>query len=284
MRIACIGGAHLDRHGVLKQPLVQGTSNPGNVSCSFGGVARNVAENLARLGREVMLVSRVGDDDVGRQLISQIRDLGVDTSQVGVASRQTGSYTAILQPEGELVLGLADMDIYEEISPAVLESALPSLRQCDGWFVDANLPVATLDWLASQRSTQWLAADAVSVPKAIRLRGILNGISPLFLNQAQAGVLDTSQCRSGVITLGAGGLVAWVASTTRTMPALPAQPLDVTGAGDALIAATLFGLTEGLDLFDAAKLGLAAAAITVESASSVSSELCSASLQLRLFQ
>lgn len=282
MRIACIGGAHLDRHGVLKQPLVQGTSNPGNVSCSFGGVARNVAENLARLGREVMLVSRVGDDDAGRTLVSQMKDLGVGTSQVSVASGPTGSYTAILQPDGELVLGLADMDLYEEITPAVMESALPELRRCDGWFVDANLPAATLEWLAVQRSSQWLAADAVSVPKANRLLGILREVSPLFLNQAQAAILDIRQSRSGVMTQGAAGLVAWAESITRIMDALPAVTLDVTGAGDALIAATLFGLADGMDIFEAAKLGLAAAAITVESAHSVSPDLSRDSLQLRV--
>ena len=61
-RIACLGGAHVDRHGVLQGPLVLGTSNPGRVSSDFGGVARNVAENLARLGRRVSMLSRVGAD------------------------------------------------------------------------------------------------------------------------------------------------------------------------------------------------------------------------------
>ncbi|HXA51089.1 MAG TPA: PfkB family carbohydrate kinase, partial [Candidatus Acidoferrum sp.] len=110
MRIACIGGAHIDRHGMLKQPLVPATSNPGNVTCDFGGVARNVAENLARLGREVTMVSLVGDDESGRAVVSQLASLGVDTSAIAVSPRPTASYTAILQPGGELVLGLADMD------------------------------------------------------------------------------------------------------------------------------------------------------------------------------
>jgi pseudouridine kinase len=273
MRIACIGGAHIDRHGMLKRPLVPATSNPGNVTCSFGGVARNVAENLARLGRKVTLVSRVGDDEAGRQLLSHLTSLGVDVSRVSVASRPTGTYTAILQPDGELVLGLADMDLYDEISPAILESALPHLCECDGWFVDANLPSETLEWLAAHHGSRWLAADAVSVPKASRLSGILGEISTLFLNRAQAAVLDVGQCRSGVMTLGADGLVAWVASERRTMPALPATPRDVTGAGDALIAGTIFGLTDGLALFEAAKLGLAAAAITLEVPDSVNPQL-----------
>jgi sugar/nucleoside kinase (ribokinase family) len=71
--IACIGGAHLDRRGLLHAPVVLGTSNPGSVRTDLGGVARNVAQNLAHLGSQVLLCSRVGDDKAGRQVLSQPR-------------------------------------------------------------------------------------------------------------------------------------------------------------------------------------------------------------------
>src|SRR3954452_6925623 len=104
MKIACIGGAHIDRHGLLGGPLILGTSNPGTVTSDFGGVARNVAENLARLGRGVRMVSRVGDDEAGRGVVRHLASLGIDTSNVTVSQRATASYTAILQQDGELVL------------------------------------------------------------------------------------------------------------------------------------------------------------------------------------
>ena len=139
--IACIGGAHIDRHGVLAGPLVLGTSNPGRVSSDFGGVARNVAENLARLGVPTSILSRVGDDESGRGVLAHLGQLGIDTSQVTIsAASPTASYTAVLQSDGELVLGLADMQIYDEITPALIEPVLPRLRAYDFWFADANLP------------------------------------------------------------------------------------------------------------------------------------------------
>ena len=67
--IACIGGVALDRRGTLRVPLVAGASNHGELREDFGGVARNVAQNLARLGCRVGLVSRVGDDESGRRMI-----------------------------------------------------------------------------------------------------------------------------------------------------------------------------------------------------------------------
>ncbi|MBS1856621.1 MAG: carbohydrate kinase family protein [Acidobacteria bacterium] len=283
MLIACIGGAHIDRHAVLKAPPVAGTSNPGNVTSDFGGVARNVAENLARLGCPVALVSLVGEDDAGRAVIRHLQSLRVDTSLVAVARRPTGSYTAILDPAGELVLGLADMDLYEDLTPPQLEAALPRLCECDAWFVDANLPEVTLGWLAQRRGKRLLAADAVSVAKASRLRGILGDVAPLFLNRAQAEDLGGARgARQGVLTAGAEGVLAWEGDDTRALPALPAKVRDVTGAGDALIAGALFRLSAAADFFAAVEFGLAAAAITVESPGTVARDLTAELVYARL--
>lgn len=293
MKIACIGGAHIDRHGVLKGPPVAATSNPGNVSTTFGGVARNVAENLARLGCRVSMISRVGDDDAGRAVVAHLASLGVDTSMIAAAPRPTASYTAILDPEGELVIGLADMDLYDEIAPPLLDAA--RLRAHDLCFADTNLPAGTLSWLAEQAA---MAVDAVSIPKSRKLRGLLPKIRILFATQAQAA--EIAQCEpfanaleaaralhglgasSGVVTAGAAGIAVWTGSDACAMEILPACPKDVTGAGDALIAGTLFGVASGLELADAARLGLAAAAITVESRASVAENLSVELLHARL--
>ena len=290
-RIACIGGAHIDRHGVLKGPLIPGTSNPGNVTTDFGGVARNVAENLARLGRSVTMVSRVGDDENGAAVMARLHSLGIDTSLVTVAERATASYTAILEPNGELVLGLADMDLYDEMVPGAPDAPLDfaRLRGHALWFVDTNLPAETIAWLLDQAGTIPVAVDAVSVVKARKLCGVLPRISILFANLAQAASIadvesmsDAAQAaralqslgaRAGIVTVGAAGIAVWTGDDVRTMAALPAAPRDVTGAGDALIAGTLFGVTEPRSLFDAARLGLAAAAITVASGSTTAAHL-----------
>jgi pseudouridine kinase len=293
MSIACIGGAHIDRHAVLKQPPVPATSNPCNVATTFGGVARNVAENLARLGRTVSLISRVGDDESGRSVIAHLTALGIDTSMVSSAPRPTASYTAILDPDGELVLGLADMDLYDELTPALID--LSRLRRHDLWFADTNIPAETLAHLAANGP---LAADAISVAKSRKLRDLLPRLSLLFATVTQAEeiaqlgrfsdaveaarALHRLGTPSGIVTQGAAGIAAWVGDTVRPMPILPANPRNVTGAGDALIAGTLFGITAGLTLFDAAPLGLAAAAITVESGATVADNLTVELLHARL--
>jgi len=283
--IACIGAAHLDRRGILHGPVVLGTSNPATVFTDFGGVARNVAMNLERLECRVLLCSRVGDDESGRQVRSQ----SIDTSLITVSDRRpTASYTAILEPGGELVIGLADMDVYEELVPAILMPALPSLQQAALWFIDANLPHDTIGWLLGAAGDIPTAVDAVSVAKSQRLSALISAIPYLFCNLAQASALlgtafrdpataserlREAGSRSGIVSAGVGGIAVYDETAIKTMPALRAEPRDVTGAGDALIAGTLYGLTRHLDLVAAGRLGLAAAAITVESKDSTSPHL-----------
>ncbi|HEU4518527.1 MAG TPA: PfkB family carbohydrate kinase, partial [Microvirga sp.] len=107
-QVVCVGGAVRDRKLRSAGPLVPGTSNPVRSERSFGGVARNVAENLARLGVATALVSLVGDDGEGRAIRAHLGRAGVDTRFVAVADGQaTAEYLAVLPPSGELAFGLA---------------------------------------------------------------------------------------------------------------------------------------------------------------------------------
>jgi pseudouridine kinase len=295
--IASIGAAHVDRRGILRGPLVLGTSNPGGMHPDFGGVARNVAANLARLGCRVSMLSRVGDDEDGRRVIASLRAEGIDTGLVGVsAQRPTASYTAILETGGELVVGLADMDIYDEIDREVIDAALPRLRECGYWFIDANLPGATIGRLL-EAGPRIVAVDAVSVAKSRRLRPLLARIPVLFANIAQAAAiaerdtigdsgtaaaaLRSLGARAGVVTAAARPITVWGGDNIQQFPVVAAAPRDVTGAGDAMIAGTLFGLIQGLALHDAAGLGLAAAAITVEAETATAPAITPAMLKQR---
>ena len=77
------------------------------------------------------------------------------------------------------------------------------------------------------------------------------------------------------------GIAVYERGGIALMPALPAAPRDVTGAGDALVAGTLYGLLQQRDLRAAARLGLAAAAIAVESESSAAPSLTAEALYAR---
>jgi pseudouridine kinase len=287
--IACIGGAHIDRRGLLRAPSVPGSSNPATVRSDFGGVAHNVAHNLARLGCSVRLVSRVGDDETGRQVRTHLEAAGIEPLLTTSPNHPTASYTAILEPTGDLVIGLADMDIYDELAPALIEPSLPRLRECDLWFIDTNLPSDTIAWLLDAAGPIPVAVDAISVAKSQRLVPLLPRIPLLFCNAAQAVVLSKARASDGlpgalaaVVSDGDRGVAVSQGGEVHTMRTLPAKPRDVTGAGDALAAGTLYGLSRGEPLLDAIRWGLAAAAVTVESEFAAVPDLTRQLLESRL--
>jgi pseudouridine kinase len=297
--ITCIGGAAVDRKYRALDAIRPGTSNPVQSERSFGGVARNVAENIARLGVKVSLASILGKDDNGRALLEDLEHLGIDTQFMVVSdTHATAEYVAVLQPDGELALGLANMEIFDELTPALLSKI--NLDPQKGWiFADCNLPSETLHALMdfARRQSLTLAIDAVSTPKAVRLPRDLNGLGLLFLNLDEArtylGQTEESPDEAAmrlrvcgaervVLTLGESGLVAVDRSGVRRIEAVGAKIVDATGAGDALIAATLVALLKGHSLMEAARFGAAAAALTVESTASVRPDLSFALLETTL--
>ncbi|MFL5205158.1 MAG: carbohydrate kinase family protein, partial [Microvirga sp.] len=183
----------------------------------------------------------------------------------------------------------------DEITPALLRGIRPELGSA--WvFADCNLPSETLHDLIglARRRAFMLAFDAVSTPKVMRLPRDLTGIGMFFLNldeartyldrpevspQAAAEALLARGAEQVVLTLGDKGLVAADSFGIATIAAFKAEIVDATGAGDALIAATLVAMLKDASLVEAATLGTVAATLTVESPVSVRPDLSLALLE-----
>jgi pseudouridine kinase len=261
--VLCIGGINLDRKLKASQALHAGSSNPCVATESPGGVARNVAENLARLGLRVSLAGQLGQDAAAQTLLPALQALGVDTRACLIApSGNTGSYTAVLDAQGQLVMGMADMALTEQLTPDVLANA-GLAQEAKLWMADMNLPAASLAWLAQRAYSQGqrLVMLAVSDPKMNRLPNDLRGIDTLVLNRGELQALglhmgwqfDTgSDMTSAFAKLHAAGLQrlvvtqgeAGVMCMDSLHPVAHVKPqltqaikvVDVSGAGDAFCA------------------------------------------------
>lgn len=281
--VICIGGAAIDHKYRALRPVAPGTSNPVRGARAHGGVARNVAENLARLGVEAELVSCVGRDDTGRDLTDHLSNAGVDVDAViAVDGGRTAEYCAVLEPDGTLAVAVADMAIFDRLTPGQLEPIASRLKGAAWLFADCNLPAETIRYLLeiARISSCRLAIDAVSVAKSARLPDDLSGIDVLFLNSdeatailggetespdAAAGALCSRGVERVVLTLGPEGCLAAGPDGLLRVPAIAAEIVDVTGAGDAMVAATLAGLAAGASWKDAVEAGIRAAAATASS-------------------
>jgi pseudouridine kinase len=297
--ILCIGGAVMDRVLKLKESGILETSNPAIAEETRGGVARNVAENLARLGEATKLLSILGDDGAADALISATAESGVDLSHmVRSANGTTGTYTAIMQPNGSLYLGVADMDIFNQMDAQFVQSHIGLVSGAALVFADTNLPADGLAKLITHCRDQQiqLAIDSVSIPKFKRLPQDLSGVSYLFCNKDEAAattgehepqaILDALLARGAahaIMTDGANGVyLAAQNDQPNNMQhlAVPAAEIvDVSGAGDAFVAGTLHGLNQQRPLSQAAQFGIGAAQHTLKSTLRNSPDLSHAAVE-----
>ncbi|WP_051663271.1 carbohydrate kinase [Alicyclobacillus macrosporangiidus] len=295
--VLCIGGANIDRKIQTMAPIQYGTSNPAFVSESHGGVARNVAENLARLGVLPVLVTMVGHDQEGDSLLERARQDGVDVSHaIRSGSGRTGTYTAVLDADGSLAVALADMAIYDEFTVQLLAPRLRLMRQSELTVLDTNLPAESLAHVIAEAASTGtrLLVVPVSVPKAMRLPHSLDGVWALIANRDEVAALSgvavagpeglrqacaalrERGCRVVVVTLGQDG-VAWMDASGRfgEMPADPVQVVDVTGAGDAFVAGFAFGMVHKLSVQQACRFAARLAQRTLLTQETVCPEITS---------
>ncbi len=296
--ILVMGGAHVDRRGRIAGETVPGASNPGAWFVEAGGGAFNAARNLARLGHHVQLVSPRGGDADGDIVAAAAEAAGVEDTPFTFLDRATPSYTAIIERDGNLVIALADMELYRLFSPRRLQQR--AVREAmDGAgliLTDANLPAETLCAMAQAAKAAGLpiAGIAISPAKVVRFNESLSALAFLFMNEAEARTL-TGQApddpadwpkalraiglSAGVVTRGGRGVIAFEEKSAALVipPEIPALG-DVTGAGDSLASGFLSAWTRGATISDALRHGVAAAAITVRSPLAVAEEMSQAAL------
>ncbi len=186
--VLVIGGINADVLGRTLGPPALHTSNPAQAGVTPGGVARNMAEVLARLlpgGAAVRLLGAVGSDPLGAGVLEATHTAGVDVNGVLRLPGQTGLYLAVLDDTGELHIGLADMGLTGALTPEVTATWLPEVDQAALLIVDANLPPGTLAALLRRAGQAGVRAivEPVSAPKAARLAralrdGSLRGNTP----------------------------------------------------------------------------------------------------------
>lgn len=299
-RCAVVGAANIDIGGFPAGRLAMQDSNPGRVTLSAGGVGRNIACNLARLGVETHLAAALGDDAFADIVRSDCARAGVLTDLCfAFAGAASSAYLFIADAGGDMQLAVNDMAICRRLTPQVLEGRLDALNGMDAVVLDSNLSAETLDFLASRLRVP-LLADAVSMAKAPRLMGALPRLRAVKPNALEAETLtgipvhDADSARRAArrliemgatrayITLSAHGVCCAEGDSTLLLPGAAVRLVNATGAGDAFTAALAWGELRGLSLRECAVAGLAAASIAVESVPAVNPALDEASLRRRM--
>lgn len=292
--IVVIGSAALDAKVRATQPIVRGSSVPGQIRLSVGGVARNVAECLARYEVPTVLFSAVGDDFIGQHILDVTARVGVDVSPtLRVPNARTGTYLAMLEPDGSRDWSLDDMGVLSHITPDVILRHRESIAGARAVVLDNNLPQDSLEVVLQICAEEEVSicADPTSVYLAPRFLPLLPYFNLITPNQAEAATLCEFEIvtvddallaaqklvRLGVsmalITMGDMGAVYATANEYGHVGAPNVDVVDLTGASDAMTATVVYALIHDFPVDEAVRLAVTAAMLTITSADTVRSDL-----------
>jgi pseudouridine kinase len=294
--ILVIGATLLDAKGKPLAGLEPGTSNPADLLITRGGTARNVAENLGRLGADVILLSAVGHDLIGDQLLAQTADAQVDVSYVLQEEEyHTGAYLAVLEDDGSLSVALDDVSIMKAITPSFLHRHRRLFRDASLVMMDGSLSLEAMAMVAKLAAKYRLplCADPSSARLAHKLRPFFSQLRLIVPNTIEAAamlgidlpgddpdsglILARQLVQAGVetaaLTLPNYGISYATSDEVGYIPPRYSRVVDNTGTGDAVTAAIMFGMLNDLPVIESLRLGAAAASLTVQTNDTVVRDL-----------
>lgn len=279
VRIAVVGSLMMDL--VVRAPRLPALGE-SLIAHSFqtfiGGKGGNQATAAARLGADVAMIGRVGEDDFGRAIVANLRQEGIDTTNVfadaaagtGVAVPivlDDGNNAIFAVPRANLRLDAADI----ERARTVIESADILMVQFEVG-MDATEAAMRIAHAAGRTVMLNPAPIAPHPPGLVGIADVLlpNEVEAAALapeaggnHQAEAEFLLSMGPRAVVITLGEQGALVATGGRMTAIPAFPVTAVDSVGAGDAFCGAFAVALAEGATPLEAARFGAAAGAVAV---------------------
>lgn len=286
-----IGGANIDIMGKTDTILISHDSNIGKVTRSFGGVGRNIAENIARYGVPTHMVSAVGDDFDGHNLIRYCEEAGMDMSDTLVVKNATTStYLAVLDHEGDMMVAINDMGVLNSITQEHMDQVFQKISKEDLLVVDTNLDKKMLEWILTHAPCP-IFVDPISCNKAVKLRGLLKYIHTLKPNIFEAETLSGLKVETeadlikmgqffldeGVkevfISLASEGVFAMNEQEHYHIKAKSVQLVNATGAGDASMGAICVSEALNMNLKEKILFSQTASILTLQSPESVCPDL-----------
>ena len=284
MYVVVIGAANIDIGGTPLNPLIPADSNPGDISINYGGVGRNIAHNLAKLGVPVRFITAIGGDVLGEDMLRHCESIGMDTSNVlRIPDRTSSMYLYINNTAGDMEMAIDHMDIVSQITPEYLDSVRPVIQGAMAVVMDGNISADSFLHLKSICRAP-LYIDPVSTVLASRIKPGLEGVDTLKPNRleaeyltgmtikteadyrAAAGALLDMGVRRVFLSMGEEGMLAADKNHMYIVGGYPAEVVCTTGAGDSATAAIVWASTivaDGGSLVTAAKAANVVASMTV---------------------
>ena len=267
-------------------------SNPGRVKVSFGGVCRNIAENMARVGANTKFISVLGNDEKGKSILEHSKTMNFDMSDsLVVEGASTPTYVAILDENGEMVSAIVDINVDHHLTEEFIDSKASIIEGAEYMFFGADNPNIIEYIVKKYQGKTKFVLDPVSAAKAAHVKHLMPYFHTVKPNRHEAEVLCGFEIKSvddvrkaghyflslGVkhvfIRLDADGVYYCTGEEEGIVKPNRVEVVNVTGAGDSFIAGVGYAYLNDLSTLETVKLAQTMSIITISHEETIHPEM-----------
>lgn len=281
--ILVLGASIVDIIGFSEKIYSPKDSIPGCIKISLGGVCRNIAENLARVGVTTEFISTLGDDGNGRNILEHSKKVGykMDNS-LFLENECTPTYMAILNQNGEMESAIVDMESLNKMDKSFIDSKASIFENAEYTIVDSDNPEILEYLLKKFHGKTKFILDPVSANKAKKISHLIKYFHTIKPNRLEAEALcgykiennddlkrvAKSFLDQGVenvfVSLDADGIYYLNENEEGKIACGNSVEIkNVTGAGDSFVAGIGYGYMNNLNTVDTLKYAIAMSIITI---------------------
>ncbi len=291
--IVVIGATFVDIKGFPHDMYIPEGRNVGHIEYIHGGVARNVAEDIANAELRPTFVSIVDDTALGADVVQKLKNHKVNTDYLLTRRDGMGTWLAVFDNNGDVAGSISKrpnmlhvVDLLETKGDEIFSAADAIVVE-----IDIDKEVIKKSFELAKKHNKKIFALVSNMSIAVHRRDFIKELDCFICNILEAGILFTddymgktpeemrdilaekvqqARIKAMVVTMGADGAVyADMEGNKGICPAKKVQVKDTTGAGDAFCAGVSIGLTYGKDLPGAIEIGSSLAASVITSSENV---------------
>lgn len=291
--ILVFGVSVYDIFGFTYQNYRAKDSNPGKVKVSYGGVCRNIAENMVRVGLNTKFISILGNDEKGKSILEHAESMGLDMSDsLVVNGESTPTYMAILDEVGELVSAIVDMKVTDKLTEEFVDEKADIIKKAEYMVLDTDNPKIVEYIVKKFHGQTRLILDPVSAAKVDKVKHLIPYFHTIKPNRIEAEVLCGFKLQTledvrkagkyfrdlGVndvfISLDGEGMYYNNGVEEGLVKANEVSVVNVTGAGDSCVAGLGYGYMNGLSIKEMTKYAIAMSILTISHEETIHPNLC----------
>ncbi len=293
--VAGIGASNIDIYAKSNIKIREYYDHPANVFSSVGGVAKNILTNLSKLDVKTKLITAVGDDSNGKTIIDDCKKNDIDISNVIIEKdNATSTFVQIQDKNNDMYLAMCDMSILDCITPKYIRSKKNVLLNSKLVVIDSSLRMDTIEEIINIcKNRVPIYIDPISENYALKIKSYVNEFSCIKPNKKEleklSGIIINndktlySACdkllSSGLdkifVSLSKDGILYMDKEGNKIRKKYKKVNVvkNASGAGDACMAALIYGTINNFDYEKIVDYGLAAGFSSILCENTINDEL-----------